>query len=279
MKPLFPRGAVAPKKGTLLGGAVYLLVYLFGLRLLLAPLMQLLNVDIPTEYGAYLANVAFFSINFICVALIFRRFLFDSFAPLKERRLGWFFLAVGIGYGICVISSNLLTLVYTLLDVLPDNLNNETVGAMLTEHAGTMLLFTCIFAPITEECLFRGVLFGPFVRKCPWLGYLLSALLFSFIHIMNSIGAQSVRDLLLCFLQIRNRIRSKEKIRLFHRPQLPLSILFDHRHICRKLSGWCRYFNLPIFIFFYPIAPFYKYNVHRSRCSIFIQFDIFCCTG
>ena len=46
MKPLFPRGAVAPKKGTLLGGTVYLLVYLFGLRLLLAPLMQLLNVDI-----------------------------------------------------------------------------------------------------------------------------------------------------------------------------------------------------------------------------------------
>ena len=43
MKPLFPRGAVAPKKGTLLGGAVYLLVYLFGLRLLLAPLMQLLK--------------------------------------------------------------------------------------------------------------------------------------------------------------------------------------------------------------------------------------------
>lgn len=201
MKPLFPRGAVAPKKGTLLGGAVYLLVYLFGLRLLLAPLMQLLNVDITTEYGAYLANVVFFSLNFICVALIFRRFLFDSFAPLKERRLGWFFLAVGIGYGICVISSNLLTLVYTLLDVLPDNLNNENVGAMLTEHAGTMLLFTCIFAPVTEECLFRGVLFGPFVRKCPWLGYLLSALLFSFIHIMNSIGAQSVRDLLLCFLQ------------------------------------------------------------------------------
>ena len=144
-----------------------------------APLMQLLNVDITTEYGAYLANVAFFSLNFICVALIFRRFLFDSFAPLKERRLGWFFLAVGIGYGICVISSNLLTLVYTLLDVLPDNLNNETVGAMLTEHAGTMLLFTCIFAPITEECLFRGVLFTPFCKKCPWVGYVLSVLLFA----------------------------------------------------------------------------------------------------
>ena len=45
------------------------------------------------------------------------------------------------------------------------------------------------------------MLFGPFVRKCPWLGYLLSSGLFSFIHIMNSIGAQSVRDLLLCFLQ------------------------------------------------------------------------------
>lgn len=201
MKPLFPRDAVAPKKGALLGGAVYLLIYLFGLRLLLAPLMQLLKVDITTEYGAYLANVVFFSVNFICVALIFRRFLFASFAPLRERRLGWFFLAVGIGYGICVISSNLLTILYTLLNVLPDNLNNETVGAMLTEHPGVMLLFTCVFAPITEECLFRGVLFGPFVRRCPWLGYLLSALLFSFIHIMNSIGIQTPTALLLCFLQ------------------------------------------------------------------------------
>lgn len=201
MKPLFPRDAVAPKKGALIGGLVYLFVYLVGLRLLLDPLLKLLNVDINSEYGEYLANVIFFTINFIAVALIFRRFLFASFAPLKERRVGWFFLAIGIGYGFCVVSSNLLTMIYRVLDVAPDNLNNETVGAMLSGHPGVMLLFTCIFAPITEECLFRGVLFGPFVRKCPWLGYLLSVLLFSFIHVMNSIGVQSPRDLLLCFLQ------------------------------------------------------------------------------
>lgn len=201
MKPLFPRDAVAPKKGALLGGAIYLLFYLFGLRLLLAPLLSFLHVDLNSEYGAYLANVVFFSVNFIAVALIFRRFLFASFAPLKERRLGWFFLAVGIGYGVCVVSSNFLTLLYAALHLLPENLNNEAVGSLLAMHPGVMLLFTCVFAPVTEECLFRGVLFGPFVRKCPWLGYLLSALLFSFIHIMNSIGIQTPAELLLCFLQ------------------------------------------------------------------------------
>ena len=201
MRPLFPRDVTAPKKGALIAGAVYLAVYLFGLRFALPWLMGLLGVDIRTEYGYYLLNCFFFVINFTAVALIFRRFLFASFAPVRERRLGWFFLAVGIGYGVSVVSSNLITALYALLRITPENLNNDAVQALLLQHPAATLLFTVVLAPVTEECLFRGVLFGPFCRKCPWLGYLLSGTLFSAIHILNSIGYQSPLELVLCFLQ------------------------------------------------------------------------------
>lgn len=201
MKPLFPRDVVAPKKGAVIGGAVYLLIYFFGLPRALPYLMRLLGVDITTSGGSYLANVVFFSVNFIVVALLFRRYLFDSFAPLHERRLGWFFLTVAIGYGVGAIGSNFLTILYGVLDITPDNLNNDVVNAMLQRHPGPMILFAVFLAPITEECLFRGVLFAPFCRKCPWVGYVLSVLLFSGVHVLNSIGYQTPFDLALCFLQ------------------------------------------------------------------------------
>lgn len=201
MKPLFPRDVTAPKKGAVIGGAVYLLIYLFGLPQVLPYLMRLLSVDITTSGGSYLANVVYFSVNFIVVALLFRPYLFASLAPLHERRLGWFFLTVAIGYGIGVIGSNFLTILYELLDITPDNLNNDAVDAMLLRHPGSMLLFTVVLAPITEECLFRGVLFAPFCRKCPWVGYVLSVVLFSGAHVLNSIGYQAPFELVLCFLQ------------------------------------------------------------------------------
>lgn len=201
MKPLFPRDVAAPKKGAVIGGAVYLLIYLFGLPQALPHLMRLLRVDITTSGGSYLANVVYFSVNFIVVALLFRPYLLASLAPLHERRLGWFFLTVAIGYGIGAIGSNSLTILYELLDITPDNLNNDAVNAMLLRHPGSMLLFTVVLAPITEECLFRGVLFAPFCRKCPWVGYVLSVVLFSCVHVLNSIGYQAPFELALCFLQ------------------------------------------------------------------------------
>lgn len=201
MKPLFPRDVVAPKKGTLLAGAAYLLFYLFGFQPLLPYIADLLRINPASLNGNYLLNVIFFSVNFIAVALIFRPFLLDSLAPLKERRLGWFFLAVGIGYGLSAVSSNVIVLIYEILQITPENLNNEAVNTMLTAHPAAMLLFTAVLAPIYEECLFRGVLFTPFCKKCPWVGYVLSVLLFSGIHVVNSIGVQQPLTLLLCFVQ------------------------------------------------------------------------------
>lgn len=201
MKPLFPRAVVTPKKGALLAGAAYLLFYLFGFQPLLPYLAEWLKIDPASQNGNYLVNVIFFSVNFIAVALIFRPFLLDSLAPVKERRLGWFFLPVGIAYGLCAVTSNLITVIYEILQVTPENLNNEAVGSMLTAHPAAMLLFTVVLAPIYEECLFRGVLFTPFCKKCPWVGYVLSVLLFSGIHVVNAIGMQSPVELILCFVQ------------------------------------------------------------------------------
>jgi len=53
---------------------------------------------------------------------------------------------------------------------------------MFTTVAG--ILYGCIFGPIAEEIVFRGVLVGGLLRmRCrPWLAILISALLFSLLH-------------------------------------------------------------------------------------------------
>ena len=87
------------------------------------------------------------------------------------------------------------------LDVLPENLNNEVIGTIMTQYTFPMAVCTVVFAPVTEECLVRGVLFAPICRRKPWLAYLVTAVLFGLLHTVPYIGTQELSVLALSFLQ------------------------------------------------------------------------------
>ena len=81
------------------------------------------------------------------------------------------------------------------------NINDQSIAALLRENFPVMALCTVIFVPITEECLFRGVLFRGIYDRAPWAAWVVSAALFSFVHVMNYVGVIPPLPLLLCFLQ------------------------------------------------------------------------------
>lgn len=49
-------------------------------------------------------------------------------------------------------------------------------------------LLTLAVAPMVEELLFRGVVFGYLIKHTPWLAWILSTLGFAFIHAIASFG-------------------------------------------------------------------------------------------
>ena len=62
-------------------------------------------------------------------------------------------------------------------------------------------LFTVFLAPLSEECLFRGLLFGQVLKKSRMGAYALSAVCFALIHVMGYLGTYTPLQLVLSLAQ------------------------------------------------------------------------------
>lgn len=198
------RDIVAPTKTELLLGVGCWLLYLVGISALLLLLLPLLGVDLNSERGGSLAQLAAFALDFILIVLVFRKFLWRSAAPLKgngKRLLSTVLLGFAAYYLLMYLVALLIACLSLGLDVLPENLNNEVIGTIMTQYTFPMAVCTVVFAPVTEECLVRGVLFAPICRRKPWLAYLVTAVLFGLLHTVPYIGTQELSVLALSFLQ------------------------------------------------------------------------------
>ena len=94
-------------------------------------------------------------------------------------------------------------IVSLILRISPDfiNVNDATVIALFDEHPALMTVATVLLVPITEETLYRGLLFQGFQRKSRVLAYCLSAGIFSAIHVMGYVGQYDMLTLGLMLLQ------------------------------------------------------------------------------
>ena len=199
MSWMFPRssGIHAPETREWILGALYLPVFLFFLNFAILTYFPALGFPLTEPRNYFFANLLYMTVNFAVMLLIFRRTLWQSLREFEGKML----LSVLIGFGMCYGANLVLTTAYTVLDIMPENYNQEAVNSLLGGYPLAMTLCTVVLAPLAEECLFRGVLFTPFCKKCPWVGYVLSVLLFSGIHVVNAIGIQSPVELILCFVQ------------------------------------------------------------------------------
>ena len=95
------------------------------------------------------------------------------------------------------VVKDLLTLLYPAYF----NINDTSFALMVEEYYALMAIGTVFLVPVTEECLFRGLIFGGFYPKNKAAAYILSAIAFSAIHIVSYLDLYEPMLLLLCFLQ------------------------------------------------------------------------------
>jgi membrane protease YdiL (CAAX protease family) len=81
------------------------------------------------------------------------------------------------------------------------NVNDAGFAAYSRSHYLLTALGAVVMVPLAEETLYRGLVFGALHQKSRLLAYIISTLLFSFIHVMGYIGPFPAPMLLLCFLQ------------------------------------------------------------------------------
>ena len=174
--------------------------YLLFQTLFLSPLLQRLNALLPAPLPQTEVNLLYFIINLTAVSIIFRDFLLRQLQLLPE--LLWKILFVtAVGFMVYHVANFLMVQLLFALDKDFFSINDASVAQLVAENFPLMFLCTVVFAPITEECLFRGLLFRGVYDRSPVFAWLGSAALFSLAHIVSYIGLFPPKTLLLCFLQ------------------------------------------------------------------------------
>lgn len=182
-------------RGQLIFGLVYLPVHIFVLPLLLPMILMGLGV---TDLGT--VNLVYYAISFVLCLGVFWGFLRRDFDPLVDRLVHCvltFLMALGLDY---VLSLGVNALVLAITGGV-DNPNDAAIMDIALESSGAIKAVAVFMAPVVEELLFRGVVFGGVYRRSRVLAYVISVLMFSVYHVWQYVAVSGDLGMLVYVLQ------------------------------------------------------------------------------
>ena len=188
--------SVVPNKGQTIAGYIYLAVQLMVLQ----PVLSIVNLILPVKIDNTTLNIAYFIINFLCVAVIFHRYLIQSGKEAFGNILHCFGYAFAAFSAYYVASIFVSSVIYSVEPSF-SNVNDENINQMTRDNFTLMAIGTVLLVPITEEVLYRGLIFGKLYNHSPILAYLISTLAFAALHVVGYIRLYDARLLFLCLLQ------------------------------------------------------------------------------
>ena len=136
-----------------------------------------------TILGSTLVN--FITYVLICGILLLICFLGKDnaakkiYTPFKKKETYTWGL---VGFGLVLAINIFFSLIYNLLPDFEQNANQMGINQMLSSYPFLVFIMTAIMAPIVEEITYRAGLCDLIGKKNRWLGIILSAVLFGFIH-------------------------------------------------------------------------------------------------
>ena len=175
-------------------------IYMVLQLLFLPTALVLLNATLRAPLDEVELNFLFFCLNFLCVTVIFRRYLLDCgrislAAPGKclKAAVSGYFMYWGLSFVVSLF----------ILSVYPEfnNVNDSAIQVLVDNNFALTAIGTILLVPVTEEALFRGLIFQRLHHKSRFWAYTVSAVAFCLPHVLGYIGLYSPLHLLLCFLQ------------------------------------------------------------------------------
>ena len=183
------------RKETIFGWVLILL------HMLILPIgLSLLNLVLPKPFDLATLNLLVFVIVFVLAVLIFWRFLKENFRNMLSDFPQMLLWALA-GFGIYMGGNLLVSAVVLAIDPEFINVNDAAIDQLLEGNFSLLAASMIFFVPISEECMYRGLLFQGMYRLGRPLAYILSTLCFALIHVVGYIGTETIQTLLLCLLQ------------------------------------------------------------------------------
>lgn len=181
-------------KTELLPGAIYIPVHIIVLDFLVPLVMR----SLAPNAAPYWSNVVYFAVSCLFILIVMHSFMAKSFSNLIDCRMD---ALTGIltGYFGYYILRWLLALIFWLLgrSGFP---NPAYMLSQVRLNPGTVPIVAMVLAPIAEEFLFRGVVFGGLRQKSRLLAYIVSFLVFGFYCLWSRFFSGFGWDLLIDFL-------------------------------------------------------------------------------
>ena len=179
-----------------LWGWIYLALQVLVLPILLA----VANI----MFGLYLSdaelNFVFFAINFTVVTVIFHRFILENAKIALRDPVGVLLKGIA-GFVLYIVLSNIVTFIINEINPNHYNVNDDFISTMVADDYTLMIIGTVLLVPITEELLYRGLIFASLYNRSRVLAYIVSTLAFAALHVYTYIGTYPPEQLLLCLLQ------------------------------------------------------------------------------
>lgn len=178
-------------RGETAAGFVYLPLHFFALPLLLS--LAVVYVPGMTELWG---TLAYYALGALFLAVFMMPYLRRQFDALLDRPLHGLFSAVG-AFMINMALSYVAMLLLIRFGEAGDNPNNRTVFNLVGREFNVTKALAIFIAPVLEETLFRGVLFGSLYRRGRFLAFAVTMALFSFYHVWEyALAAMDARVLI-----------------------------------------------------------------------------------
>ena len=181
-------------------GWVYVFVHTFAMTFLLAALNNYIFPRMGFQLSETNLNLLYYIVGFLFLLAFLFHFWRESFADMCGA-VPDTLIAVIVGYVAYVL---LMNLVSGALGFFLKNLTNPNSAAVIQStklNPNKMIVIGVLLAPVVEETLFRGVVFGTIRRSSRLAAYIVSALFFSVYHLWSYFLYQYAPSLFLYLLQ------------------------------------------------------------------------------
>ena len=175
-------------------------LYMAFSLLALPNLLNWFNAQLADPLDESTLNFVFYLTNFLFICGIFRTFLRASLVA-AWRDIWNFIQAVVLGYVAYWAASEVMEFIMSYLLPGFSNINDAAITELARANYTLMLIGVVFLVPLTEEMLYRGLIFRNLWQSSKVAAYLLSMAAFAAIHVLGYIGSEDITTLLICFLQ------------------------------------------------------------------------------
>ena len=175
-------------------------LYMAVSLLILPQLLNWVNNQLADPIPEATLNFVFYLTNFLFIAGIFHTFLRASLVA-AWRDIWNFIQAVILGYVAYLAASKAMDFLMSFLVPGFSNINDAAIADLAKSNYILMLVGVVFLAPVTEEMLYRGLIFRELLHTSKAAAYLVSMAAFAAIHVLGYIGSEDIGRLVLCFIQ------------------------------------------------------------------------------